>query len=57
MNDETVIRKLVADGDGTSEDKRIVQVITLLKSLCLPDEKDKKMFNFFVLLKKKLFLI
>lgn len=43
MNDEIVIRKLIADGDGTSEDKRIVQVISLLKSLYSSEEKDKKL--------------
>lgn len=46
MNDETVIRKLIADGDGTSEDKRIVQLIALIKALSLSEDKDKQSFVF-----------
>ncbi|KAI1711218.1 tho complex subunit 7 domain-containing protein [Ditylenchus destructor] len=33
LNEEAILRKLVADGDGTSEDRRIVQLFSLIGSL------------------------
>jgi hypothetical protein len=33
MADEAILRKLVADGDGTGDDRRIVQLFQLIHML------------------------
>lgn len=39
VNEEAILRKLVADGDGGTEDKRIIQLFNLIRKLSTSEAK------------------
>lgn len=41
MNEECIIRKLVADGDGCGDDRRFVTILTLLLKLKEPEPSQR----------------
>jgi hypothetical protein len=41
VSEVVILRKLIADGDGTSEDKRICQLIQLIQLLGKPNEQGR----------------
>lgn len=42
MNEECIIRKLVADGDGGGDDRRFVTILTLLLKLIKEPEPSQR---------------
>ncbi|VBB28500.1 unnamed protein product [Acanthocheilonema viteae] len=45
MNEECIIRKLVADGDGGGDDRRFVTILTLLLKLIKEPEPSQRLHN------------
>lgn len=45
MNEECIIRKLVADGDGGGDDRRFVTILTLLLKLIKEPEPSQRLYN------------
>lgn len=39
LSEEAILRKLIADGDGSSEDKRIIQLFSLIQKLSTSEAK------------------